>query len=147
MSVRRLHLLPLLWLLIAGLLASPVTSFGYVWCLDDDGHAALETARGGGCGGDTVAPCAADNPDGSASLAAGEDDCGPCLDITAAPHWNLTRGRDGSSPDPQPVFFILPGVTLRPVPADFSSAIAPRPEAVPRRSAQLLAHRTIVLLI
>jgi hypothetical protein len=145
MFMRRLHHLPLLCVLVLCLLTSPVLSFGYVWCLSDDGHAVLETALAGDCGLAGPSPAAAEVP--ALSLNAGPEDCGPCLDISAALQWGSSRGRDGTSPAnlPAPLAPAAVAALTPPVNPFLTTGLIPDP--APRVSEPLLHHRTTVLLI
>lgn len=143
MLVRRLHKLPFLCLLALGLLTSPASSLGYVWCLSADGHAALEAAMAGDCGMDNPAPTPIDTPDPSLTV---EDDCGPCLDVSTSHQWGSPRSRQKETPVSIPAEFapvamaeytFLPDRLL-----ECLTDAAP-----PRTPDPILHHRTIVLLI
>jgi hypothetical protein len=143
MSIRRLHHLPLLCVLLVSLLSSPVGSLGYVWCVGADGQATLEIAAAGDCSMDSPALRADDSP----ALTAGPDDCGPCHDISSTPRWSSVRTRNLDTPVSPPAGqaaviattdLSLSGqllINLFPV------------EPPPRVSEPILQHRTIVLLI
>ncbi len=144
MSIRRLHFVPLLWVLVLSLLASPARPFGYVWCLGEDGHATMETARAGNCDGDAAA-LPAENL-AAPALTGAADNCGACLDISPAPRWGTARVRtiDASKALPDAHVPALVGHHDRP--AWFLNE-QPRTDSPPRPPATLRHHRTIVLQV
>jgi len=80
MFTRRLNNLPLFCLLLLCLLTSPISTFGYVWCVGADGHAAIETAMAGDCG--LGSPTPTTGCDAKISETVATDDCGSCLDVS-----------------------------------------------------------------
>jgi hypothetical protein len=142
MFIRRPHKLPVLCLLVLSLLTSPASSFGYVWCVSADGQATLETALGGDCGMDTAT---GDSPE--PSLAAEDDDCGPCHDVSVAHQWGSPRNRQSETPVSIPAELASVIVATH---LSLSERLPINPLAVdptPRTPEPILHHRTIVLLI
>ena len=146
MSCRRLFNLALIPLLIIGLLASSASASSYVWCVSADGdHAVVEFAPTGDCSRDDCAPATAGvAPPGVTTDAAG---CGPCLDISSAHQWNVSRGRPGEVPADSPAALPLavPDV-VNPVPARVLNSCR-LVDPPPRIPAAIRLHRTTVLLI
>ena len=145
MLIRHLHNLPILCLLILCLLTSPVSAFGYVWCVSADGHAVLEEAMAGDCGLDNPTPATDGNT--APALTIGADDCGPCLDISPAHQWGSPRTRQEQSPASIPAEFApVAVVSSIPLPDRHQTShfVATSP---PRTPEPILHHRTIVLLI
>ena len=145
MLIRRLHKLPLLCLLVLSLLTSPLSSLGYVWCLDADGHATLETAVAGDCGLDKPAPTTTDNS--TSSLTGGGDDCGPCLDVSPSHQWGSPRTRLADTPSCCPAEFTPVTVARYSKLPELSVNNHPTTATIPRTPDPILHHRTIVLLI
>lgn len=143
--IRRLHKLPFLCLLVLCLLASPASSFGFVWCVSADGHVTLETALAGDCGMDAPLSPADDFADHL--LAAQTDDCGPCHDISNAPSWGSARSRNTGNPDslPAPLAPVIVATQLS-LPERLLNN-RPVAESNPRTPEPIRLHRTIVLLI
>jgi len=145
MSIRRLLQPPLLCVLILSLLVSPVSALGYVWCLSADGHASVETAVAGDCGGSAPTRFAhdlcADPPAG------GDGDCGPCLDISSAPSWGSSRSRDSGSPASIPVASAAFAAAALPPLSARALSIGHVAEPTLRTAEAIRSHRTIVLLI
>lgn len=139
----RIRYLPLLLLLIGSLLTSPASASGYVWCLSADGHAALEEAWGGDCA--AASPAAPADP-AEHSLGRTDGECGPCLDISSAHSWGTPRCRADADPAALPVPPVAVATTPPVVaPASLSGRFPYAP--LPRLSALILHHRTVVLLI
>jgi hypothetical protein len=146
MSVRRLHHIPLLCLLIISLLISPAVMSGYVWCVTEDGHGFLEEAIAGDCAAGNHGEAAANIA--SAALSSEDDDgCGPCLDISTSHHWGNSRSRQdelqvsllvGVAPTTVVAPVLLPDRDLN------NHRVV---ETSPRIPDPLLHHRTTVLLI
>ena len=145
MLIRRLHKLPLLGLLVLSLLTSPLSSLGYVWCLDADGHATLEAAVAGDCGLDNPAPTTADPL--TPSLTGGGDDCGPCLDVSPSHQWGSPRTRLADTPSCCPAEFAPVTVVRSSKLPELSLNNHPTADTIPRTPEPILHHRTIVLLI
>ena len=145
MLIRRLHKLPFLGLLVLSLLTSPVSSFGYVWCLDADGHANLEAAVAGNCGLDNLAPTSANPP--ATPLIRGGDDCGPCLDVSPSHQWGSPRSRQHDAPVSLPAELVTVTVAAHTPLPDRLLNDRPPVDASPRTPDPILHHRTIVLLI
>lgn len=125
---------------------------GYVWCLGEDGHAALEYAENNTCGPEAVAQeqgCHVD--EGLAHDEPGheefgsEDNCGPCLDIPATLEVASSKSQDHKDFH-APVGFPVPEHTLVAAvrAADLPIELLAQPP--PRVSQSLRAHRTVVLL-
>ena len=142
---RRLHNLPLFGLLLLSLLTSPVSTFGYVWCVTPDGHSALEEAVAGDCSWDHHD----EDKDryAAAALTVGADSCGPCLDVPHKDQWGSSRSRQGELP-------VILSTNIGPI---IVATQTPLPEGLlnthrvidplPRTPAPILHQRTIVLLI
>lgn len=145
MFIRRLHKLPLLCLLVLSLLTSPLSSLGYVWCLDADGHATLEAAVAGDCGLDKPAPTTTDHP--ALSLTGGDDDCGPCLDVSPSHQWGSPRSRQVDTPSSFAAEFSPVTVATYSKLTQLSLNNHPSAATIPRTPDPILHHRTIVLLI
>ena len=145
MLIRRLHKLSFQCLLVLSLLTSPVSSFGYVWCLDADGHATLEAAMAGDCGLDNPAPTTADPL--TPSLTGGVDDCGPCLDVSPSHQWGSPRSRQADTPSSCPAEFSPVTLARYSKLPDLSLNNHPPVGTIPRTPDPILHHRTIVLLI
>ena len=97
LHIRRLHKLPLVCLLVLCLLTSPASSFGYVWCVSDAGHATLETALDGVCSLDLPTRPVGDFPILTLNADANDCDpypCGPCRDISNTLVWGPASGHD-----------------------------------------------------
>lgn len=145
MIIRRLHKLPFLCLLALCLLTNPAGTFGYVWCVSADGHAALEVATAGNCGLDNPVPTTDANP--SVSLTIETDDCGPCLDVSPSHQWGSPRSRQDQAPVSFPTEFPLLVVGMpTPPPARFLNQHRVV-NLSPRTPDPILHHRTTVLLI
>ena len=137
--------LPLLIALTLGLLAGPIASNGYVWCVAADGQARLMTEDANGC-----CPDSAVSPTFRPPVVACETmatQCSPCFDVPVHSHWSSTRSRITNT---QPVMFppvprfVAAGSTVgdaRELPDGLS------PEPSPRVPELILHHRTIVLLV
>ena len=143
--IRRLHNLPVLCVLVISLLTSPVSALGYVWCFNADGYAALEAAMAGDCSTET--PSLGLDGIATPSLTAGEDDCGPCLDVSPSHQYSTPNGRDDetlllsladSAPAVVAVNLPLPERSL-------NKKLFTDPP--PRTPDLILHHRTTVLLI
>jgi hypothetical protein len=97
MLIRRLHKLPFLCLLLLCLLTSPASSFGYVWCVSDAGHATLETALDDVCSLDLPTRPVGDFPILTLNADANDCDpypCGPCRDISNSLRWGPASDHD-----------------------------------------------------
>lgn len=145
MSLRRLLQLPLLCVLVLSLLASPMSDLGYVWCLSADGHASVETAVAGDCGGSAPARLGFDLC--ADSSAGDDDDCGPCLDVSSAPSWGSSRSRDCDSPASLPVPSAAFAAAALPHRSARALSIGHVAEPTQRTPEAIRSHRTIVLLI
>ena len=142
---RRFLHLPLACLLALSLLTNPVSAFGYVWCLGDDGHAVVETAMAGDCKVDCDAPFSANAP--LLSVDADDDGCGPCLDVSTSHQYRTPNNRGDQT-------LITSLVAAAPV---IVAAYIPLPalslnrnlftDPPPRIPDLILHHRTTVLLI
>ena len=150
MRIRRLHKLPFLCLLVLCLLTSPATSFGYVWCVSDTGHATLETAVDGVCSLDLPTRPVGDFPILALNAESHDCDpypCGPCHDFSDTLRWGSASEHDTE--------------TAVSIPAAHASAIVATPlslpdrfltsrldaDPTPRTPETIRYHRTIVLLI
>ncbi|ALC17632.1 hypothetical protein DSOUD_2902 [Desulfuromonas soudanensis] len=131
--------------LLLFLLTGQVGVQGYVWCLGDEGHAALESVAGSSCapGGNAPnRPCQGDEfPD----LFAQQENCGPCFDIPASLEatCRITREqRDLSAPLDLPAILAVSAVP------SFARVPLPNrcPPPPPRITQTLLFQRTVVLL-
>lgn len=144
MIPRRFHTSAFTWLLLLCLLVTPASLSGFVWCLGDDGHAQVELATAGDCAVDRDMPPPVAGP--GVALDAGEDRCGPCLDLSSSHRWGSPRGRNSLAPASLPVALAPVVVALqRPLPDRFlTSRLVIDP--APRTPQQILHHRTIVLL-
>lgn len=134
-------------LLIIGLLASSASASNYVWCVSADGdHSVLEFAPSGDCSQDDCSP-AAEGIAVSALEANTADGCGPCLDVSSAHQWNVSRNRAGDFSVDLPA--TLPLVALdafNSLPEQFLNTYQ-LVDPPPRIPDQILRHRTTVLLI
>lgn len=123
--------------LLAFLLSGQAGVYGYVWCLGEDGHAALEHAVPEGCGDD-----AQQDAEG---LAASDEHCGPCLDIPHAFDTCSSRLRDRQDLTPQPTLpAALPGIISPRFLRQLAAPLYAEPPARVRQA--LLCQRTVVLL-
>jgi hypothetical protein len=150
MHIRRLHKLPLLCLLVLCLLTSPASSFGYVWCVSDAGHATLETASDDVCSLDLPTRLVGDFPILTLNADANDCDpypCGPCRDISNTLRWGPASDHDTETAVSIPASHASVIVaTLLSLPDRFlTSRLAA--DLTPRTPDSILYHRTIVLLI
>jgi len=143
---RSRHIVALVSLLVF-LLAGQAGAQGYVWCLGEDGHTALEYAAGNSCNpdvGDQHSPGFQGDQIGPHSSQ--EDQCGPCLDVPASLE---VASRSADAPKKLKVQIGSPPVVqsapLRTSPSVFASAPCYQPP--PRISQTILLHRTVVFLI
>ena len=145
MLIRHLLQLSLQCLLVLSLVTSPASSLGYVWCLSADGHASLEAAIAGDCGLDNPVPTTADAP--APSLTGGDDDCGPCLDVSPSQQWGSPRCRQEGTPVSLPAEFAAMTVAAHPPVPERILNNHPVADVILRTPDPILLHRTIVLLI
>lgn len=146
MSIRRLHNLPVLCLLLLALLTSPASASAFVWCIGADGHSHANSTKstGDGCCGtqQTAQPAACGQ-----ELSTEEQDHGHCLHIALTGQPVLSGSRDSQTPDDAAA--TEPAACAK----AFPHATASHPDArllaktTPRMAGPLLHHRTIVLLI
>lgn len=117
---------------------------GYVWCLGEDGHTALESAENNSCASAAAKDCHADQGLAHDDLAQ-EDHCGPCLDISESLEATSSRhqlDKFVDAPLGLPVTFqTLSDPALAKV---LTKNLLAKPP--PRTSQTLLHHRTVVLL-
>ncbi|MBW2475928.1 MAG: hypothetical protein JRE63_01235 [Deltaproteobacteria bacterium] len=120
---------------------------GYVWCLGEDGHSALEYAENSTC----VTALSSSKQDCHVEVAAADNDlseadhCGPCLDIPASLEahsfrYELHKYFDTSAELPETVWLSKSAVLLQVVTNDLLS------KPPPWISQAILSHRTVVLL-
>jgi hypothetical protein len=150
MRIRRLHKVSFLCLLILCLLTSPASSFGYVWCVSDAGHATLETAMDDVCSLDLPTHPVGDFPVLALNADANDCDpypCDPCYDISNSLRWGPASDHDTE--------------TAISIPAAHASVIVATPlslsdqyltghlkaDPTPRIPESIRYHRTIILLI
>lgn len=76
------HIVALVSLLVF-LLTGQAAAHGYVWCLGADGHTALEYAARDNCGPASEGACRNGHAERTPGALAGDEHCGPCLDIPA----------------------------------------------------------------
>ena len=128
--------------LILMLLVGQSSGYNYVWCFGLNGHTALEQAHGS-CGGEEqVLHEALHLGSGQSSL----DHCGSCLDLNLSNSYASSRLRDDHLSF-SPVFFVPPvTLLLVTVETEFAQPRFTLSDVVPRISAQILHHRTVVLL-
>ena len=120
---------------------------GYVWCLGEDGHTALEYAKNNTCNSGMTSvkqDCHLEAFTVPQDLSDG-DHCGPCLDIPASLEahsfrYELHKYFDTSAELPLTICFSRSPVPVQVVINDHLD----RPP--PRISQTLLSHRTVVLL-
>ena len=117
---------------------------GYVWCLGEDGHTALEYVENNSCASAPTEDCHADEALAHDDLAQ-EDHCGPCLDIAASLEATSSRHKLDKFVD-VPVGLPVTFQTLSdPLLAKvLTNDLLAQPP--PRISQTLLHHRTVVLL-
>jgi len=139
------HILALVSLLVF-LLTGQAAAQGYVWCLGEDGHAALEYAASTSCRPAPVEPCRDGHAGGMPGALAGDEHCGPCLDIPAvfdAARRPAQSPREYFPPQAGPAARVEISRHPRCVPL-LTADLQPQPP--PRISQAILAHRTVVLL-
>jgi len=127
-------------------LTGPAGAQAYVWCLGEDGHAALERAADKACAAGADIQDRACHGEGALELSLQKKGCGPCYDLAATFDAASRRIQDHfKSFSPQGN---VPAVALV-----FSSPARVRvltanlfPQPPPRVDQTLLAHRTVVLL-
>lgn len=128
------------------LVTGQVSVQGYVWCLGEDGHAALEYAENNSCGAEPEARQQDCHDEENALSDLGQDEhCGPCLDIPAT--LEVTSFHDKYQKNLQ----APPGLPITAQSLSslaFSQALSTNQLAQPppRVSQSLIAHRTVVLL-
>ena len=98
-------------------LAGQTSVQGYVWCLGENRHAALEHPVAGDCHGAERAPgvCGdehSDNEDDSFHAFCEVASCGPCLDLPASVKANFRRAGDFDADD---ILIDLPLVGFSPI--------------------------------
>jgi hypothetical protein len=126
--------------LLAFLLTGQASAFGFVLCLGDDGHAALEYALDEACG---------EGPDErsgepACGLSAIDEHCGPCLDLDPSLHAASVRPQDHLKFPPITMPAVMPA---SPVPVFVRVHIANLyPQPPPQISQAILFLRTVVLL-
>lgn len=138
------HIVSLVALLIF-LLTGQTGVQGYVWCLGEDGHTALEYAEYVTCGpGDVDADRDCHTGDGLTEHHLGDDHCGPCLDIQTTHDAASRRSQDGEGAPSSITVPVNAGILSATVlqQARTASLLAQPP---PRISQAILAHRTTVL--
>jgi hypothetical protein len=117
---------------------------GYVLCLGENGHAALEYVDVSGCGAGEQQghqDCQEENRD----LHSHEEHCGPCLDLPASLEAASRRTQDHEDLTAQAWF--PSALQVSPLPTFIrilTASLYPQPP--PRVSQTILAHRTVVLL-
>jgi len=131
--------------LLIFLLTGQIGVQGYVWCLGEDGHAALEYAAGGSCGPGAQPQDQDCHGEVIFDLPSQEEHCGPCLDI---PHsLNAISKRTQDHKDFQSHILFQSTAQVSAIPA-FSRTLTANlyPQPPPRISQAILSHRTVVLL-
>jgi hypothetical protein len=122
---------------------------GYVWCLGENGHAALEHPVAGDCHGGERAQddhCGDEHSDDEAFHASCEEaSCGPCLDLPASVEANFRRAGDVDADD---ILIDLPLAGFSFPLALSSERFIPQlfPQPPPGIDPFLVSHRTVVLL-
>jgi len=117
---------------------------GYVWCLGENGHAALEHPVAGDChGGERAQDEHSDDEAFHAFCEASS--CGPCLDLPASVEANFRRAGDFEVDD---ILIDLPLEGFSFPLALSSDQFIPQlfPQPPPDIDPFLVAHRTVVLL-
>lgn len=140
--------MPILIALLVLILAGQNAALGYVWCIGEDGHAALEYTAGTGCGPEP-AEASTHCPEQDAAFALPQEDhCGPCLDIphslNAAANSRSLRDQLDEGVSVLPAVVVEAPVALPPAAQLLTLNLAPQPP--PRLSQALRALRTVVLL-
>jgi len=135
------------FLVLCGLLAYTLTfqagAHGYVLCLGEDGHVAMEVKAVGACSPeskDTTCEVITDEP-----LNLDVDHCPPCLDVTTSHGIALKRGGQGLDIPPMPVASLAVPIPIPPV-ASSQYSLARSTYELSIVSQTLRAHRTVVLL-
>ena len=133
--------------LLAFLLSGPTGVQGYVWCLGEDGHAALELAESNAC---RPAACPEEqechDEEDTIHCSHQEEHCGPCLDIQASLQATCLRNQQHQKDLIAPAGVHAPGQSVTsPVCVQLltNNHLSLPP---PRISQTILAHRTVVLL-
>jgi hypothetical protein len=131
-------------------LAGQTSVQGYVWCLGENGHAALEHPVAGDCHGAERAPgvCGdehSDNEDDAFHAFCEVASCGPCLDLPASVKANFRRAGDFDADD---ILIDLPLVGFSFPLAASSDQFIPQlfPQPPPETDPFLVSLRTVVLL-
>jgi len=131
--------------LLIFLLTGQIGVQGYVWCLGEDGHAALEYAAGDSCGPGAQTQDRDCHGEGIFDLPSQDEHCGPCLDI---PHSLDAASRRTQDHKGFPFHFGFPAMVQgSPVPT-FARTLTANlyPQPPPRISQTILSLRTVVLL-
>lgn len=116
---------------------------GYVLCLGEDGHVAMEIKAVGSCGPgtqDSTCEVITETP-----ITIDQDHCPPCLDVTTS--HGVALKRDGQGPDipPMPVASFAAPIAVPPVASSLYSPTRAT-HALTHVDQTLRAHRTVVLL-
>ena len=120
---------------------------GYIWCLGEDGHSALEYAASDTCGPspqqlEQTQQCHGEE---IRETSAQEEHCGPCYDLPTTFEAASRRTQDRKDFTAQIEFPATIQVASLPTFArTLTSNLYPQPP--PRISQAILAHRTVVLL-
>ena len=117
----------------------------FVWCIGEDGHAALEYAAGDACGPTSDRERETCHKE-LFELPAADEHCGPCTDIS--PSLEVTSGRSWDPQDFQAPLLALPATLEAPynqaLAGLFTVSLYPQPPPGPNQT--LLCLRTVVLL-
>jgi hypothetical protein len=141
---RRFHNIIVLLSILAFLATSAVNTFGFAWCIDEDGSTRVEKASLSGCA-DLQGKCQPLDPYGPARISALDSEhSAPCTDVLIETDEFVVSKRIVKPhklplvDNVQPIFLNTPASKA----PHFVSVLSPQ-----RVSMAILAHRTVVLLI
>jgi hypothetical protein len=144
MKIRLIPKILAFLLLPAFLVIHASDAIGYAWCFGDDGHVDIKAVSCEDSCGKTAFRQDATEPLQPAALEAGDENCGPCLDLYIEQVAATLKKRHKKTA--LPTLKIAPANSL---PSSSQQAVMmekflPQP---PRQTSQtLLVHRTVVLL-
>lgn len=131
--------------LLLFLLCGQAGAQAFVWCIGEDGHAALEYAAGDTCGPTSDVERETCHEE-LIELPAADEHCGPCTDIS--PTQEVTSVRSWDPQDFQVPLLALPATLEAPytpaLASLFTASLYPQPPPGPSQT--LLCLRTVVLL-